>query len=140
MYLESWVIAAALILVIYLLYRVYTLSVTITSMANWADTGMGKKKEQIIDLCAVIVAANRVGISKLPKKLQQEIYLAEAKNIFRTFKHHYQGPLTTVKGNTVPFEDNPYEQLNTLFLADIQEGEGSPVAELAKALEEDANR
>lgn len=139
MYIESWVIVLVVILLFYLLYRIYTLHVNVTTLANWADRGIGKKKEQIIDLCAIIVAANRTGISKLPKKLQQEIYLAEAKQIFRTFKHHYNEP-TTVNGKTITFEDNPYVQINTLFLSDIQEDDRKPIVEIARALEEDAHK
>lgn len=139
MYVESWVIVLVAILVAYLLYRVYSLHVNVTMLANWADRGIGKKKEQIIDLCAIIVAANRAGISKLPKKLQQEIYLSEAKHIFRTFKHHYNEP-TIVNGKTISFEDNPYVQINNLFISDIQEDDRNPIVEIARALEEDAHK
>jgi len=140
MYIESWLIIAIIVVIAYLCYKLTVVSLNIKRVSDYLDTIYKKKQDQVVGLCGIITAANRVGSKHIPKKTKDEVYMAEAKHLITIFKSGYATPFYTNSGERVDFEETPYNQLNTIFLSDIEADDTEAVKKLAAAIKKDAEQ
>lgn len=124
MYISTFWIIVPVILIIYLLWRVYDLKHTTKEIIDFYDIGAKKKRTQIERLCSIICSINIDAVSKLPKKTQEKIINDESRWIYYAFKNNFQEGIT-LKGQYVPFETDIDDQLTNIFEGDVISEDGN---------------
>ena len=110
MYIESfWVIVLA-IWIIYLLWRVSSLSSKMNEVANVFAEYQHEKELLEWNLCLVLIHFDSEIVCKLPKKTQEKILHNQANELRCAFYNHHIEPVS-IAGEKLNLEADPMERL-----------------------------